>query len=211
MTGNKGDTRGTGGAYIPALDPTQISINYLQPGTDGIPVSTGTDPQDIYETDFAPPQRNIFRQSAQKQLNLSLRKQFNFTEKFALQYEFNVFNVTNTTSLDVPMNQGEIRQNYACSNYRLSRPAATASTRSPITSTTARSSPVPARRTSSPPWPISTRFPIPPDRERASTFPPLRSARCPRLALAVKRHFPAAASTTPPTSAPSTTPSAAIA
>ncbi|MGO8759929.1 MAG: carboxypeptidase-like regulatory domain-containing protein [Terracidiphilus sp.] len=116
MTGNKGDVRGTGGAYIPAIDPTQISINYLQPGTDGIPVSTGTDPQDIYETDFAPPQRNIFRQAAQKQLNLSVRKQFHLTERFSLQYEFNVFNVTNTTSLDVPMNQGEIRQTSACSN-----------------------------------------------------------------------------------------------
>ncbi len=116
MTGNKGDTRGTGGSYIPALDPTQVSINYLKPGTNGIPVSTGTDPQDIYETDFAPPQRNIFRQSAQEQLNLSLRKQFKFTERFSLQYEFNVFNITNTTSLDVPMNQGQIRQNNACSN-----------------------------------------------------------------------------------------------
>lgn len=120
MTGNKGATRGSGGSYIPAIDPTQISINYLQPGTDGIPVSTGTDPQDIYETDFAPPQRNIFRQSGQRQINLSLRKQFKFTERFSLQYEFNVFNVTNTTSLDVPSNQGQIRQNNACSNSAIS-------------------------------------------------------------------------------------------
>jgi len=116
MTGNKGDLRGSGGSYYPAIDPTQIAINYLQPGQDGIPISTGTDPQDIYETDFAPPQRNIFRQSPQTQINLSLRKQFKFTEKFSLQYEFNVFNVTNTTSLDVPSNQGQIRQANACSN-----------------------------------------------------------------------------------------------
>jgi hypothetical protein len=114
-TGNKGDVRGSGGSYIPAIDPTQIAINYLQPGTDGIPISTGTDPQDIYETDFAPPQRNIFRQSPQFQLNLSLRKQFKISERFSAQYEFNVFNITNTTSLDVPMNQGQIRQNSACS------------------------------------------------------------------------------------------------
>jgi hypothetical protein len=32
-----------------------------------------------------------------------------------VQYDFNVFNVTNTTSLDVPMDQGQIRQNSACS------------------------------------------------------------------------------------------------
>ncbi|MGA2907066.1 MAG: carboxypeptidase regulatory-like domain-containing protein [Terracidiphilus sp.] len=115
LTGNNGAVRGSGGSYIPAIDPTQIAINYLQPGTDGIPVSTGTDPQDIYETDWAPPQRNIFRQAGQRQINLSLRKQFKITERFGLQYEFNVFNITNTTSLDVPSNQGQIRQNSACS------------------------------------------------------------------------------------------------
>ncbi|MEI9968572.1 MAG: hypothetical protein WDM87_08105 [Terracidiphilus sp.] len=115
MTGNKGAVRGSGGSYIPAIDPTQIAINYLQPGTNGIPISTGTDPQDIYETDFAPPQRNIFRQSPQVQINLSMRKEFKFSDRYSLQYEFNVFNVTNTTSLDVPSNQGQIRQNSACS------------------------------------------------------------------------------------------------
>ena len=36
-------------------------------------------------------------------------------EKLGLQFEFNLFNVTNTTSLDVPMDQGQIRQNNACS------------------------------------------------------------------------------------------------
>ncbi|MGH9607503.1 MAG: hypothetical protein ACRD3N_17575, partial [Terracidiphilus sp.] len=116
LTGNKGDTRGPGGAWIPAIDPTQIAINYLTPGESGIPISTGNDPQDIYETAFAPPQRNIFRQSPQKQLNLSVRKTFHIAERYSIQYEFNVFNVTNTTSLDVPMDQGEIRQNSACSN-----------------------------------------------------------------------------------------------
>ena len=115
MTQNKGAARGSGGSYIPAIDPTQIAINYIQPGTDGVPISTGTDPQDIYETDFAPPQRNIFRQSPQFQINLSVRKQFKFSDRYSLQYEFNVFNVTNTTSLDVPSNQGQIRQNSACS------------------------------------------------------------------------------------------------
>ncbi|HEX4029547.1 MAG TPA: carboxypeptidase regulatory-like domain-containing protein [Terracidiphilus sp.] len=115
LTGNKGATRGPGGSYIPAIDPTQLAINYIQPGQLGVPVSTGDDPQDIYETDFAPPQRNIFRQPSQKQANLSLRKMFKISERFSLQYEFNVFNLTNTASFDVPMNQAQIRQNSACS------------------------------------------------------------------------------------------------
>jgi Carboxypeptidase regulatory-like domain/TonB dependent receptor-like, beta-barrel len=114
LTGNPGDKRGSGGSFIPAIDPSQLAIDYLQPGQKGIPVSTGSDPQDIYETDFVPGQRNIFRQSAQKRLDISVRKTFEI-EKVSVQYQFNVFNVTNTTSLDVPQNQTRIRQNYACS------------------------------------------------------------------------------------------------
>lgn len=115
LTGNSGKSRGAGGSYIPAIDPTQIDIHYLQPGQKGIPISTGTDPQDIYETDFASGQRNLFRQADQKRLDLSVRKTFLVKERFSLQYQFNVFNVSNTTSLDVPQNQTQIRQNFGCS------------------------------------------------------------------------------------------------
>jgi len=120
LTGNKGSARGPGGSYIPALDPSQIAIHYLQPGTNGIPVSTGSDPSDIYETSFNVGQRNIFRQSAQKRLDLSFRKGFRVTEKIKAQFEFNIFNVTNTTSLDVPQDQAQIRQNNGCSATAIS-------------------------------------------------------------------------------------------
>ena len=116
LTGNTGAFRGSGGSYIPYIDPTQIAINYVQPGQMGVPVSTGSDPQDIYETAFNVGQRNIFRQAPQKRLDLSLRKDFHISEKLGIQYDLNVFNVTNTTSLDVPQDQAQIRQNYACSN-----------------------------------------------------------------------------------------------
>ena len=116
LTGNSGAFRGPGGSFIPAIDPSQLAINYVQPGNKGVPISTGSDPQDIYETDFVPGQRNIFRQAAQKRLDLSLRKNFEIRDKFNVQYEFNVFNVTNTTSLDIPQDQTQIRQNFACSN-----------------------------------------------------------------------------------------------
>lgn len=116
MTGNKGSARDGAGNYIPTLDPTQIAINYVQPGDMGVPVSTGTDPQDIYETAFNKGQRNIFRQSPQKRLDFSIRKMFHPTDRLAVQYDFNIFNLTNTTSLDVPQDQAQIRQNYACSD-----------------------------------------------------------------------------------------------
>jgi hypothetical protein len=121
LTKNSGAFRAHDGSYIPTLNPSEIDINYISPGQKGVPVSTGTDPQDIYETDFAPTsQRNIFRQAFQKRLDLSLRKSFNAKGRVSLEYEFNVFNVTNTTSLDVPQDQTEIRQASACSNNAVS-------------------------------------------------------------------------------------------
>jgi hypothetical protein len=115
LTGNSGKLRGSGGSYFPAIDPNQIAIHYVTPGDMGVPVSTGNDPQDIYETAFNKGQRNIFRQAAQKRLDLSVHKTFHATEKISVEYELNAFNVTNTTSLDVPQDQAQIRQPYACS------------------------------------------------------------------------------------------------
>ncbi len=115
ITGNNGARRAVGGNYIPFIDPTQIAINYVAPGQMGVPVSTGTDPQDIYETAFNSGQRNIFRQGAQKRLDFSVRKLFHISERMAIQYDFNAFNITNTTSLDIPQDQAQIRQNDACS------------------------------------------------------------------------------------------------
>ena len=117
LTGNPGNFRGAGGSYMPTINPGDIAINYLAPGQKGVPVSTGSDPQDIYETDFAPEnQRNIFRQAMQKRLDISVRKNLKISDRFGLQYNFDVYNLFNTTSLDVPQNQTQIRQNDACSN-----------------------------------------------------------------------------------------------
>ena len=115
LTGNTGKFRDANGNYIPYVDPSQVAINYVQPGTNGVPVSTGTDPSDIYETAFNVGQRNIFRQAMQKRLDLSVRKGFKITEKIRFQYELNAFNVTNTTSPDIPQDQAQIRQNNGCS------------------------------------------------------------------------------------------------
>lgn len=124
-TGNRGVFRGVGGSYIPKIDPSQLAINYLQPGQKGIPTAAmstrASDPVDIYETDAAVGnQRNIFRQAMQKRLDLSLRKTFKVSERIGIQYAFNVYNVFNTTSEDVPNNHAAIRQtNYDCSSTAL--------------------------------------------------------------------------------------------
>ena len=115
LTGNPGDFRGPGGSFIPTIDPSEIAINYVAPGTNGVPTAAQGnegDPTDIYETNFAPEnQRNIFRQAMQKRLDISIRKNFHATNRISILYEFNIFNLTNTTSLDVPQDQTQIRQN----------------------------------------------------------------------------------------------------
>jgi len=115
LTGNPGRFRDSGGDYLPYVNPTQIAINYLPPGTDGIPVSSGSEPSDIYQTSFNVGQRNIFRQAPQKRLDVSLRKDFRITERIRAQYNFDVYNLTNTTSMDIPQDQAQIRQNNGCS------------------------------------------------------------------------------------------------
>lgn len=117
LTGNNGAKRSFGSdySYFPAIDLNQLAINYIQPGQKGVPPCTASEPCDIYENDYAPGnQRNIFRQSPQKRADISIRKSLHFGERIAAQYEFNVFNVTNTTSLDIPQDSITIGQAYTC-------------------------------------------------------------------------------------------------
>ena len=64
---------------------------------------------DPYETGFTTGQRNIFRQSFQKRADASLVKDTRITERFDLKYTFDVYNLTNTTSFDIPGN--DVSQN----------------------------------------------------------------------------------------------------
>src|SRR5208282_5826211 len=47
-------------------------------------------------------------------------KGIKITEKVKAQLELNIFNVTNTTSLDIPQDQAQIRQNNGCSATAIS-------------------------------------------------------------------------------------------
>ena len=70
---------------------------------------------DPYETGFATGQRNIFRQSFQKRADASLVKTLSLKEKYNFKYTFEVYNLTNTASLDVPGN--EVSQNAGYNAY----------------------------------------------------------------------------------------------
>ncbi|MFZ0271826.1 MAG: carboxypeptidase regulatory-like domain-containing protein [Acidobacteriaceae bacterium] len=109
---------GNGGVtanYVPALNADDFYIPLINPGDTGVPpcdtttaggnAGPGGGPLcDVYETNFVSGQRNIFRQSFQKQANMALQKDIHLRERYDLYYQFEVFNVTNTPSFDVPTN-----------------------------------------------------------------------------------------------------------
>jgi len=67
---------------------------------------------DPYETNFTSGQRNIFRQAFQKRADASLVKMTRFTDRYSLKYTFDVYNLTNTATFDVPGNEVSQNQYY---------------------------------------------------------------------------------------------------
>jgi Carboxypeptidase regulatory-like domain len=101
VTGHSGASPGD-----PALDASCFTLPLLAPGAlDGAIPSN-----DPYETDFIDHgQRNIFRQSWQRRADISLVKTTQITERTTLKYSFDVYNLTNTASFDIPIN--DVTQN----------------------------------------------------------------------------------------------------
>jgi hypothetical protein len=108
LTGRSGafynPSTGTGAA----LKATCFDIPIINPGTDGVPQG------DDFETNFISGERNIFRQSWQKRADASLVKDLVIHEQYSLRYTFDVYNLTNTTSFDIPQNN--VNQNQAFNN-----------------------------------------------------------------------------------------------
>jgi hypothetical protein len=91
-----------------ALKASCFTIPLVAPGTSGVPNG------DVFETAFTSGQRNIFRQAFQKRTDASLVKQIAIREKYTLRYTFDVYNVTNTTSFDIPSD--DVTQNNSFNN-----------------------------------------------------------------------------------------------
>ncbi len=91
-----------------ALDPACFTLPILPAGGLGGAIPSS----DPFETGFTTGQRNIFRQAFQKRADASLQKTFSIKEKYNLKYTFDVYNLTNTTSFDVPGNEVSQNQYY---------------------------------------------------------------------------------------------------
>ena len=106
-------TTGASGAWFAingktALDPACFTLPILPAGG----LNGAIPPTDPYETGFTNGQRNIFRQAFQKRADVSLVKMTTIKEKYTLKYTFDVYNLTNTTSFDVPGNEVSQNQYY---------------------------------------------------------------------------------------------------
>jgi hypothetical protein len=101
LTGASGSTPG-----FPALNPACFGLPLLQPNdlNGAIPAN------DPYETNFiSHGQRNIFRQTWQRRADISLSKTTQITERSSIKFTFDVFNLTNTASFDIPID--DVSQN----------------------------------------------------------------------------------------------------
>ena len=94
LTGANGAT-----PNLPALKAECFTLPLLSPGDFGGAIPAG----DTFETNFTTGQRNIFRQGWQKRADISLLKSTQITERVGMRFSFDVFNLTNTPSFDIPV------------------------------------------------------------------------------------------------------------
>ena len=100
VTGVSGATPG-----LPALKASCFTLPLLAPGALNGAIPTN----DPFETSFTTGQRNIFRQAWQKRLDVSFVKNTRLNDRFGLKYSFDIFNITNTPSFDIPID--DVTQN----------------------------------------------------------------------------------------------------
>jgi Carboxypeptidase regulatory-like domain len=108
LTGVNGATPGA-----PALKPSCFTVPLLYPcdstvvadpqKADGSFPCAAVPSGDAFETNFTSGQRNIFRQAWQSRADMSIIKTTQLTERFALKYSFDVYNLTNHPSFDIPI------------------------------------------------------------------------------------------------------------
>jgi hypothetical protein len=91
-----------------ALNSDCFTLPLLAPGDLNGAIPAG----DTFETNFTTGQRNIFRQTWQRRTDLSIVKNTNITERVSLKYSFDVFNLTNTASFDLPLDDVSQNQYY---------------------------------------------------------------------------------------------------
>ncbi len=108
VTAKEAQLQGTTGvnAGKPVLNVNDFAPQYAAPGTNGVPAG------DVYESLYAANGRNMFRGPFQVRFDMSLTKEFLFSEKYRLRLNFNVYNLFNHPDFDAPNNDVSFYPNF---------------------------------------------------------------------------------------------------
>jgi hypothetical protein len=108
VTAKEAQLQGTTGvnAGKPVLNVNDFAPQYVAPGTNGVPAG------DVYESLYAANGRNMFRGPFQVRFDMSLTKEFLFSEKYRLRLNFNVYNLFNHPDFDAPNNDVSFYPNF---------------------------------------------------------------------------------------------------
>ncbi len=97
---------------VPYVNPNAFSIPFLAPGQSGVPpcglTTAGTTACDTQETGYGANGRNIFRAPFQTRFDFSVFKNFRVTERVALKFQADAFNLFNHPSFDTPNTNFEL-------------------------------------------------------------------------------------------------------
>jgi hypothetical protein len=80
------------------LNPAAFGVPLITPGQMGVPVG------DTFETSYGTTGRNIFRAKFQSRFDFSVFKETKITERFALRFDGQIFNIFNHPVFDAPNN-----------------------------------------------------------------------------------------------------------
>jgi hypothetical protein len=109
-TPKQAETGKSGAFGVPALNSACFTVPILEAGSSLDGVANAVPTSDPYETNFiSSGQRNIFRQTWQKRADLSFVKMTQITERVSVKYSFDIFNLFNTPSFDIPID--DVTQN----------------------------------------------------------------------------------------------------
>jgi hypothetical protein len=105
------------GVRVPYVNPNDFAIPFLSPGQSGVPpcgpTTAGTTACDTLETGYGNTGRNVFRAPFQTRFDFSVFKNFKVTERVALKFQADAFNIFNHPSFDTPNTDFELN---ACFN-----------------------------------------------------------------------------------------------
>ena len=105
-TGGKDNS--VGGVRVPYINPNAFTLPFVNAGQSGVPpcgpTLGGGQACDNFETGYGGNGRNIFRGPFQTRFDLSIVKNFRLTERVAMKFQADAFNLFNHPSFDAPKN-----------------------------------------------------------------------------------------------------------